>query len=216
MRHGRRTLGGMALHCDATLLVARPGDADSEHEHVLSDSGGWLTEKGKQQTKALAESLASRRIALVYTSSLQLAMESGEIAADLLGVPLRTAEGLEEFSVGTLAGRRHDDEELAAVFEAWVAGDLETRIPGGESGAEVLARYREALQSIADLHRGETVLVFSHGGVMSFCLPRLGRNVRSDLARLALLPNCAPAEVAVGDDGLSVLDWPGSADRAVV
>lgn len=204
------------LHCPATLLVARHGDADYEHLHVLSDSGGWLTETGRAQTEELARSLAERKVARVFTSTLRRAVESGAIAAEVLGVDAVALEGLEEFSVGALAGRRHDDEELASVYRAWIAGDLERRIPGAESGTEVMERYREALLSIADQFRGETVLVFSHGGVMSFVLPRLSSNVRDDLAILKYLPNCRAAEVSVNGDGFEVVSWPGTTDRSVV
>ena len=204
------------LHCAATLLVARHGDADYPHARVLSDDGGWLTDKGKAQVRDLAESVSGRRVAAVYTSGLQRAVESGVLAADVLGVASRVVRGLEEFSVGALAGRAHDDPELEGVFEAWKAGHLGTFIPGGESGEEVLDRYRGALEEIADLHRGETVLVFSHGGVMSFALPRMGRNVRSDLAAQMFLPNCGVAEIAIDADDVSIVSWPGSADRSVV
>lgn len=204
------------LFCPATLLVARHGDADYPHAKVLSDDGGWLTDKGKEQVRSLAESLRSRNIARVWTSRLQRAVESGVIAADLLGVESHAIDGLEEFPVGALAGRDHDDPELLGVFEAWKAGHLGTFIPGGESGEQVLDRYRAALEEIADQHRGESVLVFTHGGVMSFCLPRMGRNVRNDLAAQQFLPNCAVAEISIDADDVVVLSWPGSADRSVV
>lgn len=204
------------LHCPATLLVARHGDADYPHAKVLSDDGGWLTDKGKQQVRDLAQTLAPRRIAAVYTSTLQRAVESGAIAADLLGVESRAVEGLQEFPVGALAGREHDDPELLGIFRAWKAGHLGTFIPGGESGQGALDRYRGALEEIADLHRGEAVLVFSHGGVMSFALPRMSRNVRNDLAAQLFLPNCAAAEISIDADDIAVVSWPGSADRSVV
>lgn len=204
------------LQCAATLLVARHGDAQYGHPSVLSDEGGWLSDLGVEQTTALARSLADRRVAAVRTSVLARAVESGAVAADVLGVEARAVEGLEEFSVGALAGRPHDDPELQSIFMAWVHGDLRRRIPGGVDGAEVLERYREALQSIADQFRGETVLVFSHGGVMSFALPRISGTLRDDLAAAKFLPNCAVAELAVDGDGFEVRSWPGSTDRAVV
>jgi len=204
------------LQCAATLLVARHGDAEYGHPSVLSDEGGWLSAEGIEQTTALATSLVGRRVAAVRTSALARAVQSGAVAAELLGVESRVVEGLEEFSVGALAGRPHDDPELQSVFLAWVHGDLRRRIPGGSTGEEVLTRYREALVSIADQFRGETVLVFSHGGVMSFVLPRISGTVRADLAAAKFLPNCAVAEVAVDGDGFDVRSWPGSADRTVV
>lgn len=204
------------LFCPATLLVARHGDADYPHAKVLSDDGGWLTDKGRGQVRDLAESLRTRNVARVFTSTLERAVESGVIAAEVLGVDSRAVDGLQEFSVGALAGRHHDDPELMAVFESWKAGDLGTFIPGGESGQQVLDRYRGALEEISDQHRGETVLVFTHGGVMSFCLPRMGRNVRNDLAAQQFLPNCAVAEISIDADDVVVNSWPGSADRSVV
>ena len=57
------------LFCAATLLVARHGDADYPHAKVLSDDGGWLTDKGRQQVRQLAESLRSRNIAGVVFPS---------------------------------------------------------------------------------------------------------------------------------------------------
>jgi broad specificity phosphatase PhoE len=204
------------LQCAATLLIARHGDAEYGHPSVLSDEGGWLSDRGIEQTTALATSLVGRRVAAVRTSPLARAVQSGAVAADLLGVESRSVEGLEEFSVGALAGRPHDDPELRSVFKAWVHGDLRRCIPGAETGQAVVARYREALVSIADQFRGETVLVFSHGGVMSFVLPRISGNVRDDLAAAKFLPNCGVAEVAVDGDGFDVRSWPGSPDRSVV
>lgn len=204
------------LHCPATLLVARHGDADYPHARVLSDDGGWLTDTGRAQVRELAESLRPRNVAAVWTSRLQRAVESGVLAAEVLGVRTTAIDGLEELSVGALAGREHDDPELNGVFEAWKAGHLGTFIPGGESGQAVLDRYRSALEEISDQHRGETVLVFTHGGVMSFCLPRMGRNVRNDLAAQRFLPNCAVAEISIDADDVTVHSWPGRADRSVV
>lgn len=204
------------LHCPATLLVSRHGDAEYGHPSVLSDEGGWLSPLGREQVAALADSVRGRRIARVYSSTMERAVESAAIAAEVLAVDVVELAGLGEYSVGALAGRPNGDPELLSVFRAWMHGDLRRRIPGGESGEELLTRYRDSLQHIADLHRGETVLVFSHGGVMSFALPRLSTSVRDDLAQRGFLPNCAPVEVEIDGDGIRVLDWPGSADKAVV
>jgi broad specificity phosphatase PhoE len=204
------------LHCPATLLVARHGDAAYGRPSVLSDEGGWLTELGRAQAAGLGSALLPRRVARVYTSVMQRAVESGAVAAAVIGTDVVELDGLQEYSVGALAGRPPADPELASVYRAWVHGDVRRRIPGGESGEQVLERFRHALQHVADLHRGETVLVFTHGGVMSFALPRLSTAWRQDLADRVFLPNCAPAEVEVDGGGFRLLSWPGSADRAVV
>lgn len=206
----------MTLHCPATLLVARHGQADYPEPDVLSDHGGWLTDLGRRQSLDLAEQLRNRRVAMVWSSPLERAVQTSGLVAEALDVPRSVAEGLHEFEAADLAGRAEDDPTLRAVFDDWLAGRFESRIPGGESGAEVISRYRRALGEIADQHRGETVVVVSHGGVMSFCLPRLASNVSDDLAAQRPLPNCALAEVEVGDNGdVVVRSWPGSGNLPV-
>lgn len=179
----------------------------------MSDDGGWLTETGQVQVTECAHDLLDRRIAAVYSSPLQRAAESGALAGQELGVRHRVIEGLEEIRVGERAGQPWSDPVTRAVYDAWFRGDLAARIPGAESGEEVLARFREALQGIADEHRGEQVLVFTHGGIMSLAVPRLSDNVRDDLAYLQFLPNAAPARLEIGDDGWRVVSWPGAATR---
>lgn len=197
----------MSLHCPATLIVARHGEAAYPHDvDLLSDEGGWLTPLGREQAAALAGRLSGRRIATVYASPRERARQTARIAADLLRVPLREQPGLEEFGVGELAGARFDDPRLTGTYAAWLAGDLDGRILGAESGAEVLARFGEALATIADQHRGECVLVVSHGGVMSLGLPRLARG--GPAGTPPPLANCASVEVEAGDDGWFLGPWP--------
>jgi len=87
-------------------------------------------------------------------------------------------------------------------------GILDAGYPGGEDGHTVMKRFKEALEDIADTHRGETVLVFTHSGVMSLVIPMLSVNVRNDLVAQRFLPNCAVAEVEVDADGWRILSWP--------
>jgi 2,3-bisphosphoglycerate-dependent phosphoglycerate mutase len=202
------------LQCPATLLIARHGDAGYADD--AGSDGGWLTELGRAQVSELVESLRSRRIAAVYSSRMKGAVDSGELAATELGVKPLAVDGLHEFSVGELGGASYLDPRAQRVFDAWLHGDLDAACPGAEDGHVVVKRFRKALQEIADIHRGETVLVFSHGGAMSLTIPRLSVNVRNDLAAQRFLPGCAAAEVEVDADGWRIVSWPGSADPATI
>lgn len=172
------------LQCPATFLIARPGDAEQAVDSFLSDDDGPLTDKGREQVRRLVEQVHQRPIAGVYSSTMDRAVQSAELAASALGVPRVVADGLQEFC------------------------------PGGEDGRAVVKRFTDALDQIADTHRGETVLVFTHRAVMSLAIPRLSVNVRNDLAAQQFLPNCVPAEVQVDADGWRVVSWPFSTDRA--
>jgi 2,3-bisphosphoglycerate-dependent phosphoglycerate mutase len=196
------------LQCPVTLLIARHGDAEYALDGVLSDDGGWLTDLGRSQVSELAETLRSRRVAAVYSSRMQRALESADLAAAGLGVRRLVTEGLQEPSVGELAGLRCQDPRAHEVFDAWVQGNLDSGYPGGEDGHTVVKRFKDALEEVADTHRGETVLVFTHSGVMSLVIPTLTVNVPNDLAAQRFLPSCAVVEVEVDVDGWRVIAWP--------
>ena len=71
---------------------------------------------------------------------------------------------------GAFDGSRADDP-FAEVYAAWLGGDLDRRLPGGETGAELRQRMHHVLYAIAERHQGETVLAVSHGGLMRLTLP---------------------------------------------
>lgn len=199
------------LQCAARLIVARHGAADYE-TGLLSDDGGSLTALGRKQSADLADSLAGERIANVYASSKSRAVQTGEIVAARLGVAVTVREALQEFSVGAYAGqpgREGDPDPFAETFAAWLAGDLAARIDGGESGSEVVDRLGGVLQEIADAHRGESVLVISHGGVMCSALPQLARNLSPTFPQDRPLSNGAVVRLDLDDEGWVVRSWAG-------
>jgi probable phosphoglycerate mutase len=198
------------LQCPARILVARHGEAMYDDPELLSNDGGWLTDLGRKQAAGLGGRLREERVAAVYTSRLNRAEQTGAVVGDILGVSASTIEGIQEFAVGTLAGTPAMGQVAREVFVAWVTGDLDRRWPGAETGTEVVARFVEAVESLADRHRGETVLVISHGGVMTLAIPNTAVNTRPELALDAFIPNCAVAELEVDSDGWRLVGpWPG-------
>lgn len=183
---------------------------------VLSDDDGALTDKGSDQVRHLVEQVRSRRVAAVYSSQMGRAVESAELAAAQLGLRSLVVDGLQEFSVGDLAGVSFHDERAQQVFDAWLHGNLAAACPGAEDGHAVVKRFKGALDGIADRHRGETVLVFTHGGAMSLAIPRLSANLSNDLVAKRFLPSCVAAEIEVDADGWRVVTWPGAWDTAAM
>lgn len=190
------------LQCPATLLLARHAQAAYESP-AWADEGGSLTGTGREQAADLADRLAGRRVAHVWTSTLARAVQTAEIVAGRLGVGVTTRVALREFACADLAGAPWDTDPFAPTYAAWLAGDLDVRVPGGESGREVVTRVGEVLGEIADAHPGETVLVVSHGGALRLSVPTL--------ARMEVPPgpiaNCAVLEVEADADDLVCRSW---------
>src|SRR3954447_3261424 len=192
--------GVSSLMCPATLVVARHGDAEYVDD-VFSDEGGTLTADGRAQAVRLAAALGGRRIAHVWSSDSARAVQTAEIVAGRLGVGVTNRKTLREIDVGDLDGQPFSVAAMCGVTDRWFEGDLEARFPGGESGAEVVARYAGTLAEIADLHRGETVVVVTHEIAACIALPSVARNVTPSFADRHRLDNGESAELVVdGDD----------------
>ena len=194
------------LHCPARFFVARHGEAEYESD-LLGDVGGSLTQAGRGQSRTLAESLRGQKIARVWSSPLARAVQTAEIAAARLGVEVVVREALREYSVGDWAGQESEGARFDEVFRQWADGRLGERIPGAESGQEIIARFTSALNAIADEHRGEGVLVVTHGGVMLTALPPLlGLPYPHGFPTLS---NCGVIEAEADVDGWRAVSWCG-------
>jgi probable phosphoglycerate mutase len=192
--------------------VTRHGEAEYESD-LCTDDGGSLTPLGRRQSRELADELRGERIARVWTSSLSRSVQTAEIAAASLGTDVVVREGLREYGVGSLAGTGGDERAtIGPVFRAWTEGDDDACIDGGESVSGIVARVRAVLEEIADAHRGEAVLVVSHGGVILATVPELVGLPRSRGLGVSLA-NCAVIALEADADGWRLVDGPSSLDR---
>jgi probable phosphoglycerate mutase len=196
------------LQCAATIIVARHGEAEYESA-LLSDDGGSLTRRGREQARELGRSLLNRRIATIWSSEMARAVQTAEIAAGVLGCDVKVRRGLREFGVGDKAGAEPTGHMFDDVFDEWERGNLGVGTIGGETGEQVVRRMSADLDELSDQYRGETTLVVSHGGVMTLALPLLARNVANTYAWGDHVANCATCELAVDRDGWVLRTWQG-------
>lgn len=156
------------------LVLVRHGQSVSNVERRLDTRppGRELTDLGREQARGFARNLASAPAMITHSLAVRAVQTAGEIAART-GVQTRAFEGIHEVQVGELEDR-NDDEAVAAfetVYQRWQQGDLAARMPGGESGNEVLDRYVPVITQLRmrylddDAWRGDIVLV-SHGAAI--------------------------------------------------
>lgn len=159
-----------------------------------------LTDDGREQARAAAPSIAAYEPAVVVSSDLSRAAETGEILAEACGLRARRDPRFREINVGSWQGL--DAAGVEAAFPGAMArlatGEDLRRGGDGERVADVVARARPALDEvIAQLEPGQTALIVTHG-VCARTLAAELAGIDQTTAWLSLtgLGNCHWAEVA--------------------
>jgi alpha-ribazole phosphatase/probable phosphoglycerate mutase len=139
-----------------------------------------LTATGRTQATAAAAALTAYTPvpARVYTSTALRAVQTAEIIATRLGHSVRPVrlDDLVEVGIGSSEGAADPATraETARVLHAWtVLGDLNVRVADGETGHQVLARMRVALEGIAEQNPGGTVALVGHVASLTAALSNL-------------------------------------------
>jgi 2,3-bisphosphoglycerate-dependent phosphoglycerate mutase len=194
------------VHCPVRVLLTRHAEAEYESME-MRETGGSLTAAGRVQARELGERLRGERIAGIVCSDLARAVQTAEIAAGVLGLPVSVREGLHESAVGDYFGRESDAAVFDPVCASWRGGDLTASVPGGETGRQVVDRVFGVLDDLANQFRGESVLVVSHAGAMMAVMGRVAAEPPEDPAHRGLayeVPNCATYVLEGDADGWRV------------
>jgi 2,3-bisphosphoglycerate-dependent phosphoglycerate mutase len=79
-------------------------------------------------------------------------------------------------------------------------------MPGGETMREFHARVMDAVHRIAADHRGATVVVVTHGGVLDM-IYRTARSLPLGGPRQSQIPNAGVSRVTVTDGAIEIVSW---------
>jgi probable phosphoglycerate mutase len=149
------------------LIIARHGRTAGNVSKALDSRppGLPLDEVGRAQAEELARRLAAEPVTAVYASRAIRAQQTAEPVAAAHGLPVVVLDGVQEADCGDLEGHTDHASRLRfeRVYQAWLRGELDAHLPGGESARDVRARFVAAVEALAD---GETVVVVSHGAAI--------------------------------------------------
>jgi 2,3-bisphosphoglycerate-dependent phosphoglycerate mutase len=147
------------------LYLLRHAESDSSPDVPESD---WpLSEKGKEQARALVDRFADCRIDAVYSSPYRRAMATVRPLAEARDLSICTDDRLRERELTD----QWLDDHRQTLRRVW--NDFDLVLPGGESSIECQRRVGEALNDLRARHDGDRVLVSSHGNAIGLYLNRL-------------------------------------------
>lgn len=199
----------MTTDGDRRILWTRHGENQANLSRTMSHRvvDLQLTDRGREQAYALADSLAGTPVhPYVYTSPLRRAAETTAIVAERLGLDPVVIEEFRELDVGELDGRSDATawQTYDGVLAAWRAGRADVRFPSGESLDELAARLRKGLERVGATDGAGSRLVIAHGANLRAALPILAGV--ADPGHDLPLGRYATLEVTA--DGIGMVDWP--------
>ena len=178
-----------------TILLVRHGETDwNRSGQIMGEQPVPLNQNGEAQVKRLASFLKSRSIRALYSSPVARAIQTAEILASLLQVPLTADRGLTEIKVGEWEGRYWKDLTDEFARQQFYASPEEARPPGGETLSEVQIRAVAAVERARARAEADRLLFVSHADVVRAILAhylkfdlKTVRQMRIDHASLTAL-----------------------------
>lgn len=167
-----------------------------------------LNDTGERQADLAAAGLRDKRFTALYASDLVRAKETAAPLARLFGLQVETTPALRERHYGVFQGLTYEEIEqrYPAEYARYRARDPELLPEGGESLLGAAARVRSLLSSLVERHRGESVLLVTHGGVLDLAY-RIATGKPLQEPRDFAIPNAAHNWLRHDGQGWSIEHW---------
>jgi phosphoserine phosphatase len=189
------------------ILLARHGQSDwNATRRWQGHADRPLTDKGRDQARALAARLAHIELDAVYSSDLRRAADTAAEVAAAQGLDVVERPELREVDVGSWSGltREEAEQRFPEGFARWREG-----YPGwvdGESYEAMTSRVLGAVLDIARACEDGRVLVVSHGGpIRAIHAAALGLDVHTYRRMRPVEPNARLSAVCYAEDALTEL-----------
>ncbi len=138
-----------------------------------------LNDKGREQARGLIPILRNHAIEAILSSDLSRALETAQIIADSLKVPVFTEPKLREAFLGNAQGLTREEieskfgMELAFRWRSSHLSDADVCYPGGETGQEIIDRTLNSLENFLNSNNLKIIGVATHGGVIRRIMQKL-------------------------------------------
>lgn len=202
----------MTLNGTTRFCLVRHGETDWNGEkRIQGQIDIDLNVRGEAQARAVADGLAGQSFAAVYSSDLRRAWHTARIAAAGLGLAVSPAPTLRERHFGVLQGVTASEARarLPHAHHHHQARTPDYDFDSGESLIAFAARVMRGLDELAARHPGQSVLAFTHGGVLDIAY-RAAMSRTLDAPRDFALPNAALNWLERDEGGWRLISWADS------
>ena len=152
-----------------TLHFVRHGESEWHKENrYAGHTDIKLTAEGLAQAELLVSWASEVQPSIIYSSDLCRATETARLMADHLGVNLVIDSRLREVNFGAIEGLTPEEMEsrYPKLRKDFLNKPADTKMPGGESGREALARALPLINEIIKSKDIGEVIIVCHGTLM--------------------------------------------------
>ncbi len=160
-----------------TVYIVRHGETDYNRMGIVQGSGvdTSLNDTGRLQAQAFYQHYQQTGFEVVLTSTLRRTHETMSPFIEQ-GLPWEQYSEINEICWGEHEGKKSSPEmhlQYKEMIEAWEAGQLDAKLKGAESAADLQARLSAFVEALSRRPE-ERILVCSHGRAMRalMCLLR--------------------------------------------
>lgn len=192
------------------VIAVRHGETDWNADlRIQGHTDIPLNERGNWQAARLAVALAHEDVHAVYSSDLQRARATALAFAQSVGLPVLHEAGLRERQFGRFEGLTFAEIEARWPDEAQRWRQRDPDFAPGDGGEALGAFHQRSVDTCADLarrHRGQTILLVSHGGVLD-CLYRAATRATAQTPRSWQIGNATVNRLLHSEDGFTLVGW---------
>jgi len=160
----------MATDSVTSILLVRHGATQETDTRCYPSARDLpLSERGRAQTAALAETLQGVELAAVFASPSQRAQETATPLVRQRQLELRVIPELAEMGFGQLGGISFEEamQLFPEALKRWVVNPFEVTLPEGEPFLDFVGRVRRVRRQLTREWAGRPIAVIAHGGVVA-------------------------------------------------
>jgi len=195
------------------ILLIRHGETDWNRVRRLQGHLDVdLNDVGRSQAQALSQALRQEKPDVIYASDLHRAFYTAQAVANLHNMPVHKTNALRERCYGAFEGLMYDEisERYPEAYKEWRSHDPHARFPEGERVGETMQEFYtravQAVTTLAEQHKGQKLLLVTHGGVLD-CLYRYAHDISLWSERPCEITNAAINRLTWNGQVMQVVQW---------
>jgi probable phosphoglycerate mutase len=193
------------------LLLIRHGETD--WNRALRFQGHIdvsLNDMGLTQAQRLGQYLSQNdwsQALHLHSSDLTRAIQTASPLANGQRI-IQASTDLREQGFGIFEGKSVTElqQDQPDLWQQWRRFEADFQLPGGESTRRFHARIMSTLSRLAHEHRGDRLVIVTHGGVLDM-LWRTVHDLSLDGYRQCVIPNAGINHVVFDNGRWRILDW---------